>query len=184
MTEGARPMSPSGVKAGLFLAFVLTVVGANWALQTYGFVPVGFGLMAPAGVYFAGLAFTLRDLLHEAGGRRWVLAAIVAGALLSFGIEDAQRIAIASGIAFGLSELADLLVYSPLRHRNWLGAVLASNAVGLVIDSALFLCIAFGSLAYIEGQIVGKATMTILAIALLGGARAVLPRFASSRLVG
>jgi uncharacterized PurR-regulated membrane protein YhhQ (DUF165 family) len=163
------------LKPLLFIAFVATVVCANWALRTYGFVPVGFGLMAPAGVYFAGLAFTLRDLLHEAGGRRWVIAAIVVGAMLSFGIEDAQRIAIPSGIAFGLSELADLLVYSPLRQRNWLGAVLASNTVGLFIDSALFLWIAFGSLAFIEGQLLGKAYMTLLAIAVLWMGRRALP---------
>jgi hypothetical protein len=40
------------------LCYVATIVGANWALATFGVVPVGFGLYAPAGVYFAGLAFT------------------------------------------------------------------------------------------------------------------------------
>ena len=52
--------------------FAGTVVAANWAVNRYGIVPVGFGLMAPAGVYFAGLAFGLRDAVHETGGRRWV----------------------------------------------------------------------------------------------------------------
>ena len=35
--------------------------------------------------------------------------------------------------------------------RNWYAAVAASNAVGLVVDSALFLLIAFGSLQFIAG---------------------------------
>ena len=142
-----------------------TIVGANWAIQTWGIVPVGFGLMAPAGVYFAGLAFTLRDLTHDALGRRWVLAAIVAGAALSALVSPV--FALASGVAFLLSELADLAVYSPLRERRWLLAVAASNTVGLVIDSALFLWLAFGSLDYLPGQIVGKLWMTGLAVLVL-----------------
>lgn len=166
----------------LAVAFVSTVLVANWAVQAYGFVPVGLGLSAPAGVYFAGLAFTLRDLLHEAAGRRTVVVAITIGALLSVSIEDAQRLALASGVAFLVSETADLLVYTPLKERSWVGAVLASNTVGLVVDSALFLWLAFGSLAFIEGQIVGKAEMTIMAVLILGGVRAVLPGVASSRL--
>ncbi len=164
------------LKAILVIGFIGTVFGANWALKTYGFVPVGFGLSAPAGVYFAGLAFTLRDLLHEAAGRRAVMLAIVVGALLSAGIEDGQQIALASGVAFLLSETADLMVYTPLRERHWITAVLASNTVGLVIDSALFLWIAFGSLDFIEGQLLGKAYMTVLAIAVLWMGRRAVPQ--------
>src|SRR6266511_3015013 len=77
------------------------------------------------------------------------------------------RLALASGSAFLFSELLDFAVYTPLRRRSWLGAVAASNAVGLVADSALFLTLAFGSLDFLAGQIVGKAEMTLLAVALL-----------------
>ena len=150
-----------------FVCYIATVYGANWALKTYGFIDVGFGLTAPAGVLFAGLAFTFRDLTHEALGRWWCLGAIAIGSVLSYVLEDAGRIAIASCVAFGLSELADLLVYEPLRKKRWLTAVMASNAVGLVVDSALFLWIAFGSLAFIEGLILGKLYMTLLAIGVL-----------------
>lgn len=155
----------------LFSAFVATVYGANWALGRYGIVPIGFGLHAPAGVYFAGLAFGLRDALHEAGGRRWVLAAIVTGAVLSYVIEDAVTIpgglvpiAVASGVAFLVSELADLAVYTPLRERRWVAAVIASNVVGAVADSALFLWLAFGTLDNLAGNVVGKVYMTALAL--------------------
>jgi queuosine precursor transporter len=65
------------------IAYIATIFVANWAITTFGLVPVGFGLLAPAGVYFAGLAFTFRDLTQEALGRRWTYAAIVIGAALS-----------------------------------------------------------------------------------------------------
>lgn len=158
-----------------FLAYVGCIVGANWALTTWGIVPIGFGLMAPAGVYFAGLSFTARDFLRESMGRKWMVLAVVIGAVLSFLLEDGQRFAIASGVAFLFSEFADAVVYEPLRKR-WLPAVLASNIVGLMIDSALFLWLAFGSLAYIEGQIIGKAYMTTLAIGVLWSWNALFKR--------
>jgi hypothetical protein len=76
-------------------------------------------------------------------------------------------VAAASAAAFLSSELADFAVYTPLERRSWLGAVALSNTVGLVIDSVLFLWIAFGSLEFLPGQVVGKAWMTLLALGLL-----------------
>lgn len=145
-----------------FAAYVLSILAANAAIHLFGAVPVGFGLMAPAGVYFAGLSFSLRDGLQETGGRRWVVGAILIGAILSAAL--GANLALASGVAFLVSELADFAVYTPLRKRSWLAAVLASNTVGAVIDSALFLWLAFGSLDFLAGQIVGKLWMTALVI--------------------
>jgi uncharacterized PurR-regulated membrane protein YhhQ (DUF165 family) len=147
------------------IGYIAVIVLANWAIQTFGLVPVGFGLVAPAGVYFAGLAFTLRDLVQEQLGRAWTVGAILIGAAVSSVISP--QFALASGIAFLLSELADFAVYTPLRRRNWLGAVALSNTVGLVADSVLFLALAFGSLEFLAGQVVGKLWMTLLAVALL-----------------
>jgi queuosine precursor transporter len=154
--------------------YIATIFLANWAIATFGFVPVGFGLLAPAGVYFVGLAFTLRDLTQEQLGRGWTVLAIVIGAALSALVSP--QFAFASGTAFLLSETIDLLVYTPLRKRRWLLAVALSNVVGLVVDSVLFLMLAFGSLEFLAGQIVGKAWMTALAVAFLGGVRAVSQR--------
>lgn len=163
-------------------AFVGTVWAANFALTHWGTVPVGFGLEAPAGVYAAGLAFTLRDIVHRGLGRSVVLVCIAAGAFLSWLIEASTTIpgghvsiALASGIAFGLSELADLAVYEPIRERGWLPAVVASNAAGIVIDSVLFLWLAFGSLALLNGQLVGKAWMTLAALPVIAVLRRRLP---------
>tara|TARA_Y100000310_G_scaffold213950_1_gene214934 strand:- start:148 stop:672 length:525 start_codon:yes stop_codon:yes gene_type:complete len=162
--------------------FIAVVYLANWAIEEYGFVSVGFGLTAPAGVFFAGIAFTARDLVHETLGRWWVLPAILAGAALSASLDTS--LALASGTAFMVSEGADFAVYSPLRKRGWLKAVVASNIVGLVIDSALFLWIAFGSVEFIEGQVLAKSYMIIPAVILLGGGRAVLSRYSPPKLAG
>jgi len=139
------------------LAFLATIPAANWALERYGFVSIGFGLMAPAGVYFAGLAFGLRDIAHELAGRRAVIGAIVAGAGLSWFIEP--DFAVASGVAFLVSESADLAIYDPLRNRSWPAAVVASNTVGAAVDSVLFLSLAFSSTAGWVDLTIGKLYM-------------------------
>lgn len=158
--------------------FVATVWAANWAVANYGVVGVGFGLVAPAGVYFAGLAFTLRDTIHRTLGRWYVVGAILVGSGLAYFIEaNAQipggvtSIAVASAVAFLVSEFSDLLVYEPMRKRGWARAVLASNVVGIAVDSALFLYLAFGSLAFFKGQFVGKFWLTLAAVALIAAAR-------------
>jgi hypothetical protein len=49
-----------------FIAFVLSIVLANWSLDRYGLIDVGPWLV-PAGTFWAGLTFTFRDLVHD----RW-----------------------------------------------------------------------------------------------------------------
>jgi uncharacterized PurR-regulated membrane protein YhhQ (DUF165 family) len=119
-------------------------------------------------VFTVGVALVLRDLVHEWAGRTAVLAAIGVGTVLSYLLAD-PMIAKASAAAFIVAELADMAVYSPLRKRGLLLALVVSNVVGLVVDSVLFLQIAFGDLTYLWGQIVAKAEMTLLAAALLTG---------------
>jgi uncharacterized PurR-regulated membrane protein YhhQ (DUF165 family) len=43
-------------------------------------------------------------------------------------------------------------------------AVIASSLIGLVLDSIVFLWLAFGSLDFLLGQVVGKAWMVLLSI--------------------
>lgn len=149
--------------------FIGCIVAANAALSAFGMVPVGFGLMAPAGVFFAGATFGFRDGAQETGGRLWTVGLIAVGALLSAFINP--TFALASGVAFAVSELADFAVYTPLRNRNWTVAVAVSNFVGSFVDSAIFLTIAFGNIDYMAGQIVGKTYMTLIAIPIVGIAR-------------
>lgn len=152
-----------------FLAFAVCMPAANWLIGHVGttcipdgpcLIPVGFGLMAPSGVLMIGLALVLRDLVHEKHGPRWALAAIGIGSVLSFGTAPAA-LALASTIAFALAELADFAVYSPLRQRNRPVAVLASGAVGSVIDSLLFVWIAFGSIDLAAGTVLAKVYASV-----------------------
>lgn len=148
-----------------FAAYVASIVAANATLAYVGLIPVGFGLMAPAGVLWAGLSLTLRDLLQDSLGRYWAFAAIFVGAALSWLV--APSFALASGMAFLLSELADFWVYTPIRERHWLTAVAASNTVGLLVDSCLFLWMAFGSLEFLAGQVWAKLVVTVVTVAVL-----------------
>jgi uncharacterized PurR-regulated membrane protein YhhQ (DUF165 family) len=150
------------------VSFVATVLAANYFTTEYGLISVGFGLMATAGTYFAGLAFVLRDSLQDTGGRIAVVIAIAAGALLSFGVASSS-IALASAVAFALSELSDFAVYSPLRARGYVRAAVASNIVGAIVDTFLFLAIAGFPVtsSVVAGQLVAKLTVTAIAVALV-----------------
>lgn len=156
---------------GLIASFAATIPAANWLIGNVGtecipngpcLLPVGFGLHAPSGVLMIGAALVLRDAVQESGGIRATLAAIAAGAILSWFVAPPSLV-IASVAAFVLAELADLAVYTPLRKRRLGLAVLTSGVVGSIIDSAVFLWLAFGSLAYVEGQVLGKVWMSALA---------------------
>jgi uncharacterized PurR-regulated membrane protein YhhQ (DUF165 family) len=168
MTLGRRR-----VEGGLaFAAFTLTIPLANWMIGHVGtscvpagpcLVPVAPGLMAPSGVIMAGLALVLRDLVQRRLGFWPSVAAVGLGAWVSWAVAP-PAIVFASTAAFLLSELADLLVYTPLQRRRFVLAVMLSSLVGLVVDSSVFLQLAFGSQDYLPGQVVGKMWMVLLAI--------------------
>lgn len=139
--------------------FLGCILAANVVTTQFGMVPVGFGLIATAGTYFAGMTFILRDSLQDVAGKRWTLAVIAAGAALSFLVSD-PFIALASAAAFGLAEVADLAVYTPLRKRGYIRAAVASNIVGTIVDTLVFLTIAGFPLVAFWGQMSGKLLVT------------------------
>jgi queuosine precursor transporter len=152
--------------------FALTIPAANWLIGHAGtvcqpagpcLIPVAPGLMAPSGVMMAGAALVLRDLVQRRLGAAASSLAILAGAILSASLAP-PALVVASAAAFLLSEFADLAVYTPLVRRGLIVAVVASSVVGLVVDSVVFLWLAFGSLDFLLGQIVGKAWMVLLSI--------------------
>lgn len=154
-----------------FLAFLTTVPLANWLIGNVGttcipdgpcLIPVGFGLSAPSGVLVIGAALVLRDVVQQLLGLRWALAAIACGVVLS-ALFAPPTLVLASAVAFAVAELLDLGVYTPLRRHNLPLAVLASGVIGAFADSAVFLIIAFGSLDYLAGQMVGKIWMSAAA---------------------
>ena len=151
--------------------FVAAVAAANALTARYGLIPVGLGLTATAGTYAAGFCLLARDWVHDSAGRVAVLAAIGAASAVMAG----PRLALASATAFVVSELADLVVYQPLRRRGWLRAVIASNAVGAPVDTVLFLALAgFPIWAAVPGQLLAKATATAIPVAVVLAVRALL----------
>ena len=164
-------------------AFLLCIPFANWLIGNVGtvcvpagpcLVPVWPGLMAPSGVLAAGAALVLRDVVQRCLGAGWGLGAVIAGSALS-ALVAPPALVVASGLAFLLSELADFAVYTPLQRRRLLLAVLLSSGVGLVIDSVVFLHLAFGSLDFLGGQIVGKAWAVAFSVPLIRLLRRVAP---------
>ena len=152
--------------------FALTVPLANWMIGNVGtkcvpggpcLIPVAPGLMAPSGVTMIGIALVLRDLVQRRLGVGVAAGAILAGGALSAFVAP-PALVIASAAAFLVSEFADLAVYTPLAQRRLIAAVVASSFVGLVVDSIVFLWLAFGSLEFLAGQVVGKGWMVLLSI--------------------
>lgn len=171
-------MIPRPLAAVAAVAFLACILAANYATTELGMVWV-LGLTATAGTYFAGLTFVLRDTIQDAFGAAATLGLIVIGAGLSYLVAD-PFIAFASGIAFLFAEVADLLIYTPLRERGYVRAAVASNVVGALVDTVLFLWIAgFPILDALSGQMVGKLVVTLAVVLLVIAGREVLPSSSS-----
>ena len=175
--EFERPMRSRRQMEGFaYLAsFILSIPIANWMIGNVGsacaanglcVIPVLPGVLAPSSVLLVGLAFVLRDLVQRRLGVQWAIAAILFGAALS-ALVAPPTLVIASATAFLFSEMADLLVYTPLQRRRLVFAVFLSSMVGLTVDSMLFLGLAFGSLEFLAGQIIGKSWMVVLVLPLI-----------------
>jgi len=166
-----------------FAAFLACIPLANWMIGHVGtvcvpdgpcLVPVAPGLLAPSGVLTVGAALVLRDVVQRCLGLAAGLLAIALGTALSALVAPGALV-LASGTAFALSELADFAVYTPLQRRRLTLAVVASSVVGLIVDSVVFLTLAFGSLAFLPGQFVGKLWAVAIAVPLVRMLRRVAP---------
>jgi hypothetical protein len=163
---------PTRIGVFSLVAFLACIPLANWLILHVGtvcvpdgpcLIPVAPGLMAPSGVITIGAALVLRDVVQRCLGKQWSLLAIALGTLLSALIAP-PALVVASAIAFLLSEFADFAVYTPLQQRRLVLAVIASSLAGLVVDSLVFLYLAFGSLDHLAGQVVGKTWAVLVSI--------------------
>lgn len=154
------------------VGYLGSVLASNWLITRFGVVPVGFGLLAPAGVYAVGAALVLRDVVQWSAGTRTAVAALAVGTVLSF-LVASPEVAAASAAAFAVSEAIDFLVFTMLAPR-WARAVLLSGVAGVVADSVVFLLIAFGSLAFLPGQVLGKTYGVLAATVVVAVRRRVL----------
>jgi uncharacterized PurR-regulated membrane protein YhhQ (DUF165 family) len=151
-------MSNLSKSAAALAVYIAAIVAANVLTTHFGLVPVGFGLLVPAGTYAAGFALLARDVVQRAAGIPWVFAGIAIGGLLSW-LMATPGLALASVTAFTVAELADLAIYTPTERRyGFVPAALASNAVGAPIDTLIFLTLAGFPLTWqtFAGQLIGK----------------------------
>jgi uncharacterized PurR-regulated membrane protein YhhQ (DUF165 family) len=150
----------------LIAAYLGAIVLANGISAHYG---------AGASIYNAffmiGLTLTVRDRLHDLwrGHRLRNMALLIAtGSVISYVAaltinsssvpsDIVARIALASCVAFAVAEGMDALFYQALRFRPWLERSNTSNVLSALLDSMIFVSIAFGwSWPVIFGQVCAK----------------------------
>ena len=160
------------------------------------------GIQVPAAVFIYALTFTLVDLINERLGRRRarqvIYTAFAANILLALYIQFAiklppaegyplqeafagvlgstWRIVLASLTAYLVSSLIDVEVFAWWRRRigryRW-ARVLASNTFSALVDSVLFITIAFWGVAgydvagLIKGQYAVKMAITVVSMPLI-----------------
>lgn len=162
------------------------------------------GIVVPAAVFLYALTFTLIDLINERlgrmGARRVVATAFAANLLLAGYIQFAiwlpaapfysggvafagvlgstPRIVFASLTAYVVSSFVDTEIFAWWRARvggpKW-ARVFASNAISTLVDSILFIGIAFGGVLpvvpLIQGQYLVKMGVTVISLPLIYAAR-------------
>lgn len=162
------------------------------------------GIVVPAAVFLYTLTFTLIDLINERlgkpGARQVVATAFAANLLLAGYIQFAiwlpaapfyrdagafagvlggtPRIVFASLTAYLVSALVDTEIFAWWRAHmggpKWV-RVLTSNAVSTLVDSVLFISIAFAGVLpvwpLVQGQYLVKMGVTLLSLPLIYVAR-------------
>jgi uncharacterized PurR-regulated membrane protein YhhQ (DUF165 family) len=165
----------------LAACYVGLVILANWLASAY---VVGVPLTpytAPAGVFCIGAVLVLRDWIQQLRGLFWTMPLVYTAGLISWAAGDLagwtalEKIAIASVVAFTVSETVEAVVFTPIRNRNLSAGVALSGTIGNAVDSYLFLTIAFGSTAFFWGQFWGKSEMIAIGTALTMMRRKIAP---------
>src|SRR6202023_430799 len=103
------------------------------------------------------------DLVQRRLGAVMSALAILCGTAFSAMLAPPSLV-LASGVAFLLSEFADLAVYTPLARRRLVLAVVASSVVGLVVDSIVFLWLPLGSLGFFLGEVGGQGRVGVVSL--------------------
>jgi uncharacterized integral membrane protein (TIGR00697 family) len=110
------------------------------------------------GAFTYPLAFLVTDVMNRVYGvqaaRRVVFAGFITGIIcsligsqimLEFGPAVPLRVAVASGSAFLIAQMADVGIFNRLRGGSWWRAPLISTLISSALDTALFFTIAFSA---------------------------------------
>jgi len=199
------------------LVFVCLYVACEIIANITAGRPVSIiGIVVPSAVFIYTLTFTLIDVIHEIygkeGSRKVVIGAFFANILLAIYtylvihlptpvfFADAKsyetvfgttpRIVFASLTAYLISSIVDVEIYhlwkKHVRKAKW-SRVLASNSISTLVDSCVFITIAFAGvmpiLPLIAGQYIVKMVITVLSLPLIytTGLRGSIARFARQK---
>lgn len=125
----------------LYIAIIVSVAASNFLVQ----FPLNDWLTLGAFTY--PLSFLVNELTNQFYGpqkaRRVITVGFIMGLILSI-ILSTPKIAFASGVAYLVSQLADIAVFSRFRrHTIWWFAPFLSSFAASVIDTSLFFGLAF-----------------------------------------
>lgn len=155
-----------------FAVYVAAIAGSNWLISHVGITAphgthltrVGFGLLAPSGVWAAAVSFPARDFLQRTGNGWLGALAILVGGAVSF-LTSSSVVALASGGTYLISESLDMAIYTPLQKRWFVPAVIGSFAAAATVDSFAFLHFAgLYSTSNLEGLLLGKGWVVLAAV--------------------
>jgi uncharacterized PurR-regulated membrane protein YhhQ (DUF165 family) len=156
--------------------FVCSIPFANWWLTNNGmWISPWLGPL-PSALWVVAISFVLRDLTQITLGKSFAWGSIALGTLLSWWLASPQ-LALASGIAFLISESTDAAIFTPLANRGkFLLGISISGYVAGFLDSAVFLRIAFGSWSGWWELGIAKAIVVLAATPVAWGCRRVVLR--------
>ena len=139
------------ISTALYIALIYLV---NYAFSVVPPIELPGGIMWPPVALLVGFIFVVRDFAQREIGH-YVLLAMGVGVGLSYFMAD-PHVAIASAVAFSISELVDWAVYS-FTKRKLSDRILASSLLGTPVDSVAFLSmIGFFSIAGAVAMTVSK----------------------------
>ncbi len=157
------------------LAMLIVITSSNYLVQ----FPINDWLTW--GAFIFPVAFLVTDLTNRAVGnqaaRHVAWAGFAIAVLVSLALAP-WRIAVASGVAFIVGQLLDIVAFNKLRTMSWWKAPLIGSVVASVLDTGIFFFLAFyGSdmnwLMLAAGDLSIK---WLMAAVLLAPYRAMLPR--------
>lgn len=122
------------------LAMLVVISASNYLVQ----FPINDWLTW--GAFTFPVAFLVTDLTNRAVGaasaRRVAWAGFAIAVLVSLALAP-WRIAVASGVAFIVGQLLDIVAFNRLRAMSWWKAPLIGSIVASVLDTGLFFFLAF-----------------------------------------
>ncbi len=151
---------------GIF--YMISIIVGNLLVSYFGIIKF-MGLTFPTGAILIGLTFSLRDLVQREWGdcKVWyfMLISTLITSILSVILSNLSippwKVALASAVAFLISEAVDWFVYLTTK-LDIIWRIIISNLFSTPIDSILFVGIAFGTFDFLQPPVYGQAIVKYL----------------------